>query len=189
MRSLFFGLTGLLFSGCSMMIERGDYVTYTSEDYVFIQNSFIDKSIDCIELGEIQQGGMGVKYCVGENYASQFVQGFIFEHQYKSIDERLIGGTLSFQTKTLITIPCSSETIDGVHAGTEYINCMIPQKNFDLYYFIMNSKKDVNGIFQAAVGDERVYRGVIGKEGKVLLDKFYKDRRENSKIKWKRRSL
>lgn len=171
------------------MFKKGDYVSYKSDKFIFIENSFIDQKIDCLELGETQQGGLGVKYCIGANYASQLVQGFIFEHKYESVNQRLIGATLSFQAKHVISIPCSSETVEGELSGKEYVNCMVPQKIFDMYAFIMNSNQDVQGIFKAAVGDGRVYNGVIDSEGKVLLNKFYQDRMSNRKKEWKKARL
>ena len=185
MRFVYAVLVSLAVSGCSLLIGKGDYVTYTSDKYVFIDNSFIDKKIDCIELGEIKQGGLGVKYCAGSNYASQLVEGFVFEHQYESASQRLIGASLSFQAKQMITIPCSSETVEGETSGKEYVSCMFPQKIFDLHSFIVNSDKEIQGIFQAAVGDGRIYNGVIDNDGKALLNKFYQDRMTNNKKKWK----
>lgn len=189
MRFIYATIVCLMVLGCSPMTKKGDYVSYTSDKYVFIENSFIDQKIDCIELGEIKQGSLDVKYCVGVNYASQLVQGFMFEHDYDDVSERLIGATLSFQAKEIITIACNSETIDDARSGKEYVNCLIPQKIFDLHSFIINSDKNVQGIFKAAVGNGKVYKGVIGEDGKALLHKFYKDRITNSKKEWKSKSL
>ncbi len=189
MKSIYIGIVCLVLMGCSPLVHKGDYVTYTSGDYVFIKNSFIDQSIDCIELGKMKQGGMAAKYCVGVNYASQLVQGFIFEHHYDNVNERFIGATLSFKTKNTFTIQCSSETIDGESSGREYINCMVPRTSFDLYAFIVNSNRDVHGRFKAAVGDIRVYNDAIDAQGKALLHQFYKERVENNKKEWKKRTL
>lgn len=187
MRYLIFLWVVFVFSGC--MVEKGDYVTYTSDEYIFVQNTFVNKQMDCIELGELKQGGMFAKYCVGENYASKLVQGFVFEHHYDNAGQRFIGSTLTFEAKNTIAIPCSSETIDGEGAGKEYINCMVPQVLFDVHAFIKHSQKDIQGTFRAAVGDSRVYEGVIRQEGKALLEQFYKDRAANTKVNWKARSL
>jgi len=179
---------GLLFWGCSP-VSKGDYVTYTSSDYLFMQDSFINQSMDCLELGEMKAGGMKIKYCIGENYGSHLVQGFVFEHKYENVQERFIGARLSFKTKDTYTIGCNAETIEDETSGTEYINCMIPQRSFDVYRFIMNSENDIHGQFSAVVGSRKVYNGVIGEEGKMLLKKFYKDLANKSKSNWKDRSL
>ena len=63
---------------------------------------------------------------------------------------------------------------------------MIPQRSFDIYSFIMNSKNDVHGQFSALVGSKKVYNGVIAKEGKELLQKFYQ---EHALIQWKEKEL
>ena len=189
MKFIIIGVIALIFFGCSPMVQKGDYVTYTSDKFIFINNSFIDKKIDCIELGELKEGGLEVKYCVGVNYASQLVQGFIFEHEYEDISQRLIGATLSFQAKEIVTIACNSETVDGASSGKEYVNCTIPQKIFDLHAFIINSDKEVQGVFKATVGDGKVYNGIIDQDGKALLHKFYKDRFTNSKKEWKSKRL
>ena len=186
---VFIGLiAGLLFLGCAP-VSKGDYVTYTSSDYLFMQDNFINQSMECLELGEMKAGGMNVKYCVGENYGSKLVQGFVFEHKYANVQERFIGALLSFKTKDTYTIQCNAETIDGETSGTEYINCMIPQASFDVYSFIMNSPNEIHGQFSAVVGSRKVYNGVIAEEGKQLLKKFYKDLANKSKNNWKERSL
>jgi len=189
MKFIVIGFLSLMLSGCLSTVHKGDYVTYTSDEYIFIEDGFINKSIDCIELGEMRQGGMNAKYCVGINYASQLVQGFVFEHHYKNVSERFIGASLIFQEKEVFNIPCTSETIDGLNSGKEYINCMIAQRHFDLHAFIINSSRDIQGTFKAAVGDNKVYHGVIDKEGKALLHKFYKDRTANTKEGWKSKHL
>jgi hypothetical protein len=189
MRSYFIVLLSLFVVGCAP-IQKGDYVTYTSRDYIFIDNNFIDKSIDCIYLGLMKQGDLNVMYCSGVNYASLPVEGFIFEHEYNSYDERFFGSTLSFKTKKSITFKCNSETIDdSATSGREYINCMVPKAVFDLHYYMMNSVEDIHGIFRAPVGNHKVYHGVIDAEGKALLDQFHKDIRENTKTKWKKKKL
>ena len=182
-------LVSLFVLGCAP-IQKGDYVTYTSQDYIFIDNSFIDKSIDCIYLGMMKQGDLNVLYCSGINYASSPVEGFIFEHEYNSYNERFFGSTLSFKTKKSITFKCNSETIDdSATSGKEYINCMIPKAVFDLHYYMMSSSEDILGVFRAPVGNHKVYYGVIDAEGKALLDQFHKDIRENTKTKWKKKKL
>jgi len=181
-------LVGLAFWGCSP-VSKGDYVTYTSNDYLFIQDGFINQSMDCLELGEMKAGGMKAKYCVGENYGSKLVQGFVFEHEYASVDDRYIGAILSFKTRDIFRIQCNAEIIEGKAVGTEYINCMVPQKSFDVYRFIMSFDHDVYGKFSAQVGNKKVYNGVISKEGKALLKQFYKDLAKRDKAKWKQRSL
>jgi len=178
----------LLFIGCAS-VKQGDFVTYTSDDYLFMKDSFINQQMDCVELGEMKQGGLSVKYCVGFNYASNLVQGFIFEHEYKTPQERFIGSTLSFETKNRITLRCLSETVDGATSGKEYINCMVPQRDFDLYVFIQSSPEDINGQFRAAVGDRKVFSGVINAEGKSLLTSFYSELGTKKSSKWKNRSL
>jgi len=181
-------IIGLYFMGCSTL-QKGDFVTYTSEKYLFVHDTFINESMDCLELGEMKQGGMEVKYCVGYNYASQPVQGFIFERSYDNLKERYIGSTLSFQTKSMYTISCSSETVDGSTSGTEYINCMVPQKQFDVYGFIVNSPNDLHGTFRSTLGTKKVYTGVIERKGKDLLIDFYKNVQSKDNSKWKKRSL
>jgi len=178
----------MLLLGCAPL-SKGDYVKYTSDEYLFVQDNFIDKSLSCLELGEMKQGGMKVKYCLGKNYASDLVQGFILEHRYSNAQERFIGASLSFRTKNIYDIPCASETIEGTNSGVEYINCMLPQKTFDIYAFIMGSGYTVHGRFSAAVGNHTVYEGVINEDGKKLLEKFYKDIQKNDQIKWKKKRL
>ncbi|PHR54689.1 MAG: hypothetical protein COA44_12425 [Arcobacter sp.] len=178
----------LFFIGCSTLKE-GDFVTYTSDDYLFVQDNFINKSMDCLELGEMKQGGLEVKFCVGYNYASQPVQGFIFEHKYGTFKERYLGSSLSFKTKSIYTIACSSETIDGSSLGIEYINCMVPQRQFDVYRFIVTSQHDIHGVFRGTLGNKKVYKGVIGTEGKDRLINFYKNLQKKDSSKWKKRSL
>lgn len=179
-------LFAVFFLGCSPL-SKGDYVSYTSDEYLFVQDNFLDKSVRCLELGELKQGGMNAKYCLGQNYASDLVQGFIFEHHYSNPQERFIGARLSFETKNRYSIPCTSETIEDADAGIEYINCMYPQRAFDLYAFIMSSKNNVHGKFSAAVGSHTVYEGVIDEEGKELLMKFYQDMKKKDGIAWKER--
>ena len=188
MKLIFTLLISMLFMGCAPL-QKGDFVTYTSDKYLFVHDTFINESIDCLELGEMKQGGLEVKYCVGYNYASQPVQGFMFEHKFSSIEERYIGSTLSFQTKNTYTIPCSSETIDNSPSGIEYINCMIPQKQFDVYGFIVSSHNDVHGVFRSNLGNRPVYKGVIEEKGKKLLIDFYKNIQAKDPSKWKSRSL
>jgi len=178
----------LLFVACAG-VKQGDYVTYTSEDYLFMQDAFINQQMDCIELGEMKQGGLDVKYCVGYNYASALVQGFIFKHNYQHYTERFIGSTLSFQSKKHFTMSCLSETIDDADSGKEYINCMIPQRDFDLYVFIQSSPEDINGQFKAAVGAREVFNGVIDAKGKMMLKNFYKELKTKKSSKWIKRSL
>lgn len=185
MKIIIIFVVAISFLGCSA-VKVGDYVKYTSNDYIFIKNNFIEQSIDCLELGEMKDEGMEVKYCVGKNYGSHLVQGFIFEHKYTNFEERFIGARLSFKTKDIYTIQCNAETIADKKSGTEYINCMIPQRSFDIYRFIMNSKNDVDGKFSALVGNKKVYNGVIAKEGKALLKKFYQ---EHALIQWKEKEL
>ena len=186
-RYFFMMLIGLMTVGCS--VKSGDYVTYESDDYVFMENSFINKQMDCVELGELKQGGIFAKYCVGENYASQLVQGFVFEHQFNGLNRRFIGANLVFEAKKAISIPCSSETIDGQDSGKEYITCMLPRTTFDIFAFIQRAPEEIQGTFKAAVGDNRVYEGVIDQQGKALLKKFYKDRAKQDRSAWKQRSL
>lgn len=188
MKLVFIGIIALIFTGC-MAVKKGDYVTYTSDEYLFIHDGFYNQSIDCLELGEIKQGGLNSKYCLGTNYGSGLVQGFIFEHKYTRPEERLIGAKLSFKAKQTYIISCTSETVDDADSGTEYINCMIPQRNFDIYAFIMSSRKEVHGKFHAAVGDRKVYEGLIEKEGKKLLRQFYKDVQKKENSKWKSGNL
>ncbi len=181
-------LVSVLVLGCAP-INKGDYVTYTSDDYIFLHNGFITQSIDCIELGKMKEGDLMVKYCVGENYASRLVQGFVFEHEYMNNNERFIGASLQFKAKNLIRFDCSSETIEGATSGKEYINCMIPTAGFDLYSFIINSDEDIEGVFSGTLDGKNVLRGVISTEGKALLKKFYQERAKSSRKEWKQRSL
>jgi hypothetical protein len=188
MKYIYMIVISMFLLGCAG-VKKGDYVTYTSNDYLFIHDGFINRSIDCLELGKMKQGGLELKYCVGRNYASALVQGFIFEHSYKSFEERFVGSTLSFKAKHPFTIQCSSETVDDAPSGKEYINCMIPQRNFDLYLFIEGSKEDIDGQFRAAVGDKEVFHGVIDSRGKALLKTFYKELRSKNEKNWKSREL
>jgi len=188
MKIVYIFLIGLVFVGCANL-KTGDYVTYKSNDYLFVNDTFLSQSLDCLELGEIKQGGLDVKYCVGLNYASAVEQGFIFEHKYANFDERFVGSTLSFKTEDTFTIQCSSETIDEATSGTEYINCMVPKRYFDLYAFIIGSQDDINGQFKAAVGEKKVYDGAITSEGKKLLKSFYKALQTRDDSLWKKRSL
>lgn len=181
-------LISLVFLGCSP-VSKGDYVTYTSNDYIFLYNGFLTQSIDCVELGRMKEGELLVKYCVGENYASRLVQGFIFEHEYTNNSERFIGASLQFKAKNSIKFDCSSETIEGASSGTEYINCMIPTAGFDLYSFIINSDEDIQGVFNGTLDRQNVFRGVINTEGKALLKEFYQERAKSSRKEWKQRSL
>lgn len=189
MKAVCVGLICLMVLGCSPILKKGDYVKYRSDEYVFIENDFIDKSMDCIYLEKMKEDDLGTMYCLGTNYASQFVEGFIFEHLYKDINERLIGSTLSFQVKGKFAISCSSETIDGKSSGKEYINCMMPRKSIDMYALIMSSNKDIETVLRARVGDERVYKNVFDRESKVLLHKFYKDRAQKNIREWKSKKL
>jgi len=177
-----------IFVGCSPL-QKGDYVTYESSDFLFLNDHFVNRSIDCLELGEIRGGGLDVKYCIGQNYGGDLVQGFIFENHYSNVDERFIGATLNFKIEDVFSLQCNSETMDQAQSGREYINCMIPKRSIDLSALILNSKKDVHGIFKAAVGNEKVYNGVINKEGKKLLFQFYQDVQKKDKKEWKKRSL
>lgn len=189
MKYIYGFLLSVVFIGCGG-VNKGDYVTYTSNDYLFVNDSFINQQMECVELGEMKQGGLDVKYCIGYNYASALVQGFVFEHSYKGYKERFIGSTLSFKTKSKFTVQCLSETIDDATSGKEYINCMIPQREFDLYYFIKNSKEDIHGQFRAPVGDREVFNGVIDAKGKAHLMEFYKELQAKKKSKkWIKRSL
>ncbi len=188
MKYIYMFLMSVFFIGCSP-IQKGDYITYTSDDYIFMQDSFINQKMDCLELGKMKEGGLDVKYCVGYNYASALVQGFIFEHNYNKPEERFIGATLSFKTKETFVMQCLSQTVNDAPSGKEYINCMIPQRDFPLYAFIQSSKENINGEFRAPVGDRKVFKGVIGKEGKILLKNFYKELENKKSNKWKNRSL
>lgn len=189
MRFFYIVAIGFIIGGC-VPLQKGDYVTYVSDKYVFIENTFVNKSIDCVELGETQEGGLSVKYCVGENYASVPMQGLLFEHDYYNIDERFIGATLSFRGKHRISMPCSSETKDDAAvSGKEYINCMVPQSSFDLYAFIVMSEEDIVGQLKAALGDQHLYTAVIDEEGRALLKRFHKDREEKRRKNWKKRAL
>ncbi len=181
-------LTAFMFAGC-VPVQKGDYVTYTSNDYIFMHNRFIDKSMDCVELGKMKEGTLLVKYCVGENYASRLVQGFVFAHEYKTNEERFIGASIRFKAEKKISFDCSSETIEGKSSGTEYVNCMIPTAAFDLYTFIVNSDEDVQGEFSGTLDQRNIFRGVISSEGKELLKAFYRDRAEGKQKSWKNRSL
>ena len=188
MKLFLFLITSLFFIGCATL-QKGNFVTYTSDKYLFVHDTFINESMDCLELGEIKQGGMDVKFCAGYNYASQPVQGFIFERKYTSLNQRYIGSTLSFKTKHTYTISCSSETIDDRTSGIEYINCMVPQKQFDVYGFIVTSQDNIHGTFRSALGSQEVYTGVIEEKGKELLIDFYKNVQAKDPSKWKNRSL
>ena len=188
MRYILVLIVGLLFIGC-VGVQKGEYVTYESQEYLFVNDNFLSKSMDCIEFGEMKQGGFDVKYCVGSNYASALVQGFIFEHKYSSFDERFVGATLTFKTKDVFTIQCSSETINDASSGTEYINCMVPKRELDLYSFIIDAPTDITGLFKAAVGDKEVYQGAIDAEGKKYLKQFYKALENRDTTKWKKRTL
>ncbi len=181
-------LVFLMVSGCAP-VRKGDYVTYTSDDYIFLHDSFISQSMDCIELGKMKEGDLMVKYCAGENYASRLVQGFVFEHQYQNNEERFIGASLRFKAKNVVRFDCNSETIEDATSGTEYINCMIPTAGFDLYRFIINSDEDIQGIFSGTLDGKNVFKGVISTEGKALLKGFYEERAKSSRKEWKHRSL
>jgi len=188
MKLVLIGLMVFLLAGC-VTAKKGDFVTYTSDKYLFVNDTFVNKKMDCLELGEMQEGGLNVKFCVGYNYASQPVQGFIFEREYSTLKERYLGSTISFQTRKLYTISCSSETLDDVTSGTEYINCMVPQRQFDLYGFLVTSKNDIHGVFRSTLGTNKVYTGVIDKKGRELLVNFYKNLQKKDSSKWKSRSL
>lgn len=188
MKLLLIVVISLFFMGCSILKE-GDFVTYTSDKYLFVQDTFINKRMDCLELGEMKQGGLDMKFCVGYNYASQPVQGFVFKHKYETFKQRYLGSTLSFKTKSIYTIACSSETIDDSLSGIEYINCMVPKKQFDIYGFIVRSENDIHGNFRSSLGPKKVYTGVIEKKGKDLLINFYKNLQNRDSSKWKNRSL
>jgi len=179
---------GILLLGCSP-VSKGDYVVYSSDKYLFMQDGFVNKKMQCLELGKLKEGDLNLKYCIGKNYASSLVQGFIFEHSYSSVEERFIGANLTFKAKELFKIGCSSEIIEDETSGIEYINCMIPQKHFDIYNFIVHSKHDVHGQFKGSIGNHKVYQGVIDKKGKQLLIKFYKDLRKKDGINWKKANL
>ncbi|HIC43479.1 MAG TPA: hypothetical protein EYO73_04045 [Sulfurimonas sp.] len=179
---------GFLFLGCAPL-KKGDYVTFTSDKYLFMQDSFIDKKMDCLILGKLGERDLDVKYCVGFNYASQAVQGFVFRHEYETYEKRYLGSTLSFKTKSLYTIACKTETIDESASGVEYINCMVPHKRFDIYSFIVNSKNNIHGVFRSTLGSKKEYKGVIRQDGKKALVDFYKNLRNKNSEKWKKGSL
>jgi hypothetical protein len=84
---------------------------------------------------------------------------------------------------------CLSETVDDAPSGKEYINCMIPQRTFDLYFFIQTSPDNITGQFRAAVGDREVFIGVIDTQGKEMLKSFYKALKKKKSSKWISRSL
>lgn len=189
MRFFYMMAIGFIMGGCAPL-QKGDYVTYASDEYIFVENTFVNKSIDCVELGETEEGGLRFKYCIGENYASVPVQGLLFEHDYHSFDERFIGATLGFKAKHRISMPCSSETRDDAAVfGKEYINCMVAQNSFDLYAFIVMSEGDIVGHLRAALGDQHLYSVIIDEQSRALLKKFYKEREENRREKWKKRAL
>jgi len=188
MKLLLTVLISLFFLGCSPL-KKGDYVTFTSDKYLFMQDSFINQSMDCLELGTMKKSNLGVKFCVGYNYASSPVQGFIFEHKFASLEERYLGSTLTFKTKNLFTMSCSAETVDESSSGTEYINCMVPKRQFDIYSFIVNSPNNIHGVFRSTLGSKKVYNGVIGEEGKQGLIEFYKNLRKKDTSKWKTSTL
>jgi len=129
MRYIVLVLMSFFLFGCASKATKGEYVIYASNEYLFIHDKFINQNLECLELGEMKQGGLDVKYCVGENYASALVQGFIFEHKYSSFNERFVGATLSFKTEDVFTIQCSSETINDAPSGKEYIDCMVPKRS------------------------------------------------------------
>ncbi len=181
-------LIGLMIWGCTP-IQKGDFVSYSSDEYIFMHNRFMDKRMDCVELGKMREGELMVKYCIGKNYASQEVQGFLFEHQYKSHEERFIGAYVQFKADKPIRFKCSSETIEGAASGTEYVNCMLPTLGFDMYGFIINSNENVEGEFSGTLDQKNVFRGVISAEGKELLKAFHKARVEGKKAEWKKGSL
>ena len=188
MRFVYMIFFAVLILGCAPL-KKGDYVTYVSNEYLFLNDNFINRSIDCLELGEIRGGGLDVKYCVGENYGGGIVQGFMFENKYSNANERFIGSKISFKSNQVFNIQCNSETKEDSESGIEYINCMIPKRSFDIFAFIMGSNKDVHGKFSAAVGSTKVYDGVINEDGKKLLLQFYKDGAKKDKKEWKKRSL
>ncbi|MDF1879841.1 hypothetical protein JHD50_00750 [Sulfurimonas sp. MAG313] len=188
MKLIYTTLIGLLLLGCAP-ITVGDYVTYTSDKYLFMQDNFINQRMDCLELGKMKKSDLNVKYCVGRNYAAHIVQGFIFEHDYTRLEDRFIGAKLTFKAKNTFVTSCSSETIAGASSGKEYINCMVPEKHFNIYAFIVRSKKDVNGQLRARVGNTQIYNGAIDERGKTLLKEFYKNARHQNKDKWKEGSL
>ena len=181
-------LISLIILGC-VPVSKGDYVRYRSDDYIFLQNKFIDQSIDCLELGKMKEGELLVKYCIGENYASRRVEGFVFEHEYKNHSERFIGAVVRFKADKAIRFECSSETVEGASSGTEYVNCMIPARGFDFYRFIINSPEDIEGEFSGTLDGQNVFKGVISSEGKALLKKFHEDHMKQSDKGWKERRL
>ena len=188
MRFLFLSIFVFFFAGC-VQVQKGDYITYEDDNYIFLENNFLTKSIDCVELGKMKDTDLLVKYCVSKNYASQTVEGFVFEHSYDSLDERFIGATLSFRKGDIINIPCASEISESSISSKEYINCIVSNKNFYIYGYLVNSKEDVRGQLRAAVGVTKVFNGVIDDKGKAAIKKFrdtlFKDGNKN----WKKSKL
>ncbi len=181
---MMFMITMLIF-GCSA-VQKGDYVKYTSDEYVFVKNNFIDQNIACLELGKMDADDINVKYCVGKNYASRPVEGFVFEHYYKHNNARFIGASIQFNAKKSIRFECSSETIEGRESGKEYINCMLPKTRFDMYGFINRLPEEIEGELRSSFSRQKVYKGVISTEGRKLLKKFYE---EQALIQWKEKEL
>lgn len=159
-----------LFTGCAL--KQGDVVEYSYKNYAFVKEMFIDQKFQCIELGTIEKSNIDVKYCKSHNYANEVVQGFMFSHRFESDSERLIAANLELKAKKRAIIACSSQTLDGDSAYEEYVLCMVSQKHFDLYGFLMQSPTDIEGVLNTPLGNRSVYTGHVREATKKLIKTF-----------------
>ena len=166
--------------GCSHKAPpRGALITMKYENYRFVNNSFVDQEMDCIFLGGIDKGKEPyIYYCAGRNYAHQLMEGYVFENFYDVFNDRMIGAKLKLEgdNKKPLTIPCVSHALnERATEGKEFTVCMIAyQEKFNLYGYIRTSNS-VKGTLSAAIGTKEVHKGEVSKEGKKLLEYFYKN--------------
>lgn len=160
----------LFFTGCSL--KQGDYVSYSSNDYNFIRESFKAHKVECVYMGEIKQTNMEVNYCKGVNYANKRVDGFIFHHSFNDPEKRFIGAKLFLKTKKPLIINCSSHVNGHVVKGDEYVVCMVSQKEFMLSDYLISQENDVVGTLITPIGKREIYSGTINDKAKDMIKTF-----------------
>ncbi len=179
MRYLVLLISLLVFQGCSA--KQGDYVHYSYANYDFMQRMFIENSLDCVELGTIKQTQMNAKYCKSKNYARVDVEGFVFVHEYKTPEERLIAARLYFETKKPLVLNCTSEVLNTrSRAGEEYIVCLVAKREFFISDYILKQKDDFKASLVSPIGNKKIYGGTITAKAKALISDFiyHSDKKE-----------
>lgn len=163
-------ILALWVSGCS--VKEGEYVSYSSDKYIFIRESFKNHKVECLYMGEIKGKAMEVNYCKGINYANKRVDGFIFHHSFNDPEKRFIGAKLFLKTKKPLIINCSSHVNGHVIQGDEYIVCMVSQKEFMLSDYLITQKEDIVGSLITPIGRREIYSGTINHKAKEMIKAF-----------------